>query len=124
MRCSARARPLHTAVREQRLLLCRGDAYRHGLRPVNATTVGNTVGGPTPRGDIFTYDSSGNATLFFASDPESGSFSTPRIAPDGFGAYGGQLIVTQSGTNRLLAIDSGGNASVVAAAMRIGRWKP
>jgi hypothetical protein len=64
-------------------------------------------------GTLYTYDATG-ARSTFAIVP-NGDFSQPRIAPAGFGAYAGQLIVPNISTNQVLAFNPAGTASTVAS---------
>jgi hypothetical protein len=65
-------------------------------------------------GVIYTYASDGTRTAFV---PGVATFqpSEPRLAPAGFGVYGGQLIVANSAGREVIAFTPTGMASIVAS---------
>jgi hypothetical protein len=73
---------------------------------------------PANNGRMFIYDSDGSRSLF-ATIPGA-SLVQPRIAPDGFGSFGGQVItpnqhgIIQGFTNRVHAIAADGSTSLFA----------
>jgi hypothetical protein len=72
------------------------------------------TGGGNNNGLIFTYDSSGTRSPF-ASVPIT-QFNQPRIAPSGFGAFGGQLVVPDGVTGKIFAFTPSGTSSIVGQA--------
>jgi hypothetical protein len=73
---------------------------------------------PANNGRMFIYESDGSRSLF-ATIPGA-SLVQPRIAPEGFGSFGGQVItpnqhgIIQGFTNRVHAIAADGSTSLVA----------
>jgi hypothetical protein len=68
---------------------------------------------------VFTYGPTGTASLFLQTTGGLFSFAQPQIAPAGFGAFGGQLVVANAagflgGANNVVAINPAGTMSVVA----------
>jgi len=74
---------------------------------------GRTASGP---GVIYTYAPDGTRSLFVSGGSQ---FSQPRLAPAGFGAYAGQLIV---GDGAVRAVTSAGMVSTVADPPSFSSW--
>ncbi|HEY2156333.1 MAG TPA: PEP-CTERM sorting domain-containing protein [Isosphaeraceae bacterium] len=72
--------------------------------------VGETMNVPIPTGIVNFYDAAGHVTQVAAPVTQ---FTTPAIAPAGFGAFAGQVIITGQ-TGVVYAFDQGGNFSLVA----------
>ena len=70
-------------------------------------------------GDVFKVNSSGSATLF--SSPAKGLAADitegPAVAPSSFTPAPGALLVTQENENRIMKIDTTGNATVFSTAL-------
>jgi hypothetical protein len=65
-------------------------------------------------GVIYTYASDGTRTAFVPGVPTFQP-SEPRLAPAGFGVYGGQLIVANSAGREVIAFTPTGTPSIVAS---------
>jgi hypothetical protein len=81
------------------------------------------VGSPTPtptpitQGEVYVYDSAGSA-LHFA-EIAGANLAQPRIAPPGFGTFGGQVIIAGQGS--VLALSPTGVVTTVATTAT-GAW--
>jgi hypothetical protein len=71
------------------------------------------VGGvESGRSQLVAFAPDGTAGVFLEAD---GSFAQARIAPDGFGAFAGQLVIANAGFGNVLAVSAAGVVSAVAA---------
>jgi len=76
-----------------------------------------TVGYLEQTGRIYTYDATGASSLF--KEVQNTTYITPMIAPNGFGSYGGNMLITADGQRGLVSLAPDGTVTTIVQNLSI-----